>query len=134
MDIIQFISENDVDKSNACISVEMLENAENALGLKFGEELTEYLLKYGYLAFEDIEFYGMNSRQGLTSDMVTQTLYLHKYFPSTSTFVAIENQGDGYYILVNGIDEIYEYNSERNTLNQTGLSLFAFILERFRSL
>ena len=81
MDIKQFIAENDVDKGNALIDVKLLEQAEQTVGVRFGEELTEYLLKYGYLGYEYIELYGMNSRQGLESDMIKQTLYLHKYFP-----------------------------------------------------
>ena len=57
MDIKQFISENNVEQSNALIDVKMLEQAEREVGVNFGEELTEYLLKYGYLAFEYVELY-----------------------------------------------------------------------------
>ena len=133
MDIKQFISENNVDQSNAPIDVTLLEQAEKEVGVRFGEELTEYLLKYGYLSFEYIELYGMNSRQGLESDMVKQTLYLHKYFPATQTYVALENQGDGDYYLVNSNDEVYEYDSEQNKLINTGTTLYEYILQRFEN-
>ena len=132
MDIIQFIAENDVDKGNALIDVKLLEQAEQIVGVRFGEELTEYLLKYGYLGYEYVELYGMNSRQGLESDMIKQTLYLHKYFPLTNAFVAIENQGDGDYFLVDSDDAIYEYISEQNNLLNTGMKLNQYILHRFQ--
>lgn len=133
MDIRQFISENSVDRSNSLINRETLELAEKQIGLSFGEELTEYLLKYGYLGYEYIELYGINANQGLKSDMVTQTEYLHKYFPLTKSFIALENQGEGDYYIVNGKDEVYEYISEQNKLVETGLSLFEYILDRFQN-
>ena len=132
MDIKQFIAENNVDQSNALIDVKLLEQAEKEVGLRFGEELTEYLLKYGYLGYEYIELYGMNSRQGLESDMVKQTLYLHKYFPVTKAYIALENQGEGDYYLVNSNDEVYEYISEQNELLNTGMTLYEYILQRFQ--
>ena len=132
MDIKQFIVENNVDQSNALIDVKLLEQAEKEVGLRFGEELTEYLLKYGYLSYEYIELYGMNSRQGLESDMVKQTLYLHKYFPATQGYVALENQGEGDYYIVNSNDEVYEYISEQNKLLKTGMNLNQYILHRFQ--
>ena len=132
MDIRQFISENSVDQCNALINSETLELAEKQIGLSFGEELTEYLLKYGYLGYEYIELYGINANQGLKSDMVTQTEYLHKYFPLTKSFIALENQGEGDYYVVNSKDEVYEYISEQNKLLETGLSLFEYILNRFQ--
>ena len=133
MDIRQFISENSVDQCNALINSETLELAEKQIGLSFGEELTEYLLKYGYLGYEYIELYGINANQGLKSDMVTQTEYLHKYFPLTKSFIALENQGEGDYYVVNSKDEVYEYISEQNKLLETGLSLFEYILNRFQN-
>ena len=133
MDIRQFISENSVDQCKALINRETLELAEKQIGLSFGEELTEYLLKYGYLGYEYIELYGINANQGLKSDMVTQTEYLHKYFPLTKSFIALENQGEGDYYIVNSKDEVYEYISEQNKLVETGLSLFEYILNRFQN-
>ena len=73
----------------------------------------------------------MNSRQGLESDMVKQTRYLHKYFPATFAYVALENQGEGDYYLVNSNDEVYEYFSEQGQLLKTGLTLFDYIVQRF---
>ena len=133
MNIKQFVLNNAVDYSNALINEDFLQKVESTIGIKMGQELKEYLLQYGYLGYEFIEFYGVNSRQNLKSDMVTQTLYLHKYFPQTQAYVAIENQGEGDYYLVDSQDIVYEFISEKNTLNNTKLKLFDFILSRFQS-
>lgn len=133
MNIKQFVLSNAVDYSNALINEDFLQKVESTIGIKMGQELKEYLLQYGYLGYEFIEFYGVNSRQNLKSDMVTQTLYLHKYFPQTQSYVAIENQGEGDYYLVDSQDIVYEFISENNTLNNTRLKLFDFILSRFQS-
>lgn len=133
MGIKEFIANNDVDQSNDTIDTSMLEQAEKTIGIHFGEELTEYLLKYGYLGFEYVEFFGMNSRQGLKSDLIEQTLYMHKYFPVTSDLIAIENQGEGDYYLVDSEDAVYEYDTSLKKLKKTGLKLFKHIQERFES-
>ena len=40
------------------IDVKMLEQAEREVGVNFGEELTEYLLKYGYLKDYVVDYFG----------------------------------------------------------------------------
>lgn len=133
MSIKDFLKENEVDFTKNTIKVDILESVEKKLGIKFGEELTEYLLKYGYLGYESIEFYGINSLQGLDSDMVKQSLYLHEYYAATVPYVALENQGDGDYYLVDSDDKVYEYNSEQDQLEDTGMKLFEYILKRFQT-
>ncbi len=131
MELQTFIATHDVEKSVNLVSEDMLKMAEEKLAVDFGSELTEYLLEYGYLAFEYVEMYGMNSRQGLGSDMVKQTLYLHKYFPETVGYVALENQGDGDYFVVSSDDKVYEYDSNVKQLTATDLSMFSYIMKRF---
>lgn len=133
MDIRKFIEKNDVDMIGSGLDVKLLEEAEQSVGIKFGDELTEYLLRYGYLAFEHVELYGMNIRQGLESDMVKQTLYLHQYYPKTKSFVALENQGDGDYYLVGADDLVVNYNTETGNVVNTGYKLFDYIVDRFET-
>lgn len=133
MGIKEFVANNDIDQSNGTINVSMIEQAEKAVGVHFGEELTEYLLKYGYLGFEYVEFFGMNPRQGLKSDLIEQTLYMHKYFPATSDLIAIENQGEGDYYLIDSEDIVYEYDTSLKQLRKTDIKLFEHIMERFES-
>ena len=132
MDIKQFIQENDVLKSNSLIEASTINDVENTIGIKVGKQLIEYITTYGYLIFEDVELYGITARQGIEeSDMVKQTLYLHKYFPGTKGYIALENQGDGDYYIVDSTDTVYEFISEQDKLNNTGLKLFDYIIKRF---
>lgn len=133
MNLDTFVRQHDVDHSNSRIDVPTLEQAEKTIGIKFGDELTEYLLKYGYLGFEYVELYGMNARQGSNSDLVTQTQYMHKYYPDTSSLIAIENQGEADYYLVDSDDNVYEYDTNIKQLRKTDLKLFEYIVRRFES-
>lgn len=132
MDINEFICKNDVDFAAHLIKQADLELAENELGIRFGPQLSKYLLDYGYLGFESVEFYGMNSRQRLKSDMITQTHYLHKYYVATSPYVAFENYGEGDYMLVDSEDNVFRFISEENKLIKTDKKLFDYILTRFQ--
>ena len=133
MEIHEFICKHDVDFAAHLIHRAELELAEKTLEIKFGPQLSQYLLDYGYLGFESVEFYGMNSRQGLNSDMITQTQYLHKYYAATVPYVALENYGEGDYILVDAEDRVFRFISEENALTATGKKLFDYILTRFQA-
>lgn len=133
MNLTDFIASNNVDQSRDTISASMIRDAEKAVGVQFGDELTQYLLKYGYLGFEYVEFFGMNQKQGLKSDLVEQTLYLHKYYPDTSNLIAIENQGEGDYYLVDSEDVVYEYDVSLKRKRKTGKKLFEHIVQRFEN-
>lgn len=132
MNINEFIRQHDVDYTTYLIEKTELQQVENVLGVKVGPQLSEYLLHYGYLGFESVEFYGMNSRQGMKSDMVTQTLYLHKYYAATTSYVAVGNFGEGDYILVDSEDNVLRFISEENTLANVGKKLFDYILYSFQ--
>lgn len=131
MKLKDFIQSHDIDQSKNLIDESLLKAAEQMTGISFGSELREYLLQYGYLGYGFAELYGMNARQGLNSDMVKETLYLHEYYPETKEFVAIENQGEGDYYLVNGKDEVYEYDANLGKLVQVKYTLFEYIVHRF---
>ena len=131
MKLKDFIQSHDIDQSKNFIDESLLKAAEQMTGISFGSELREYLLQYGYLGYGFAELYGMNARQGLNSDMVKETLYLHEYYPETKEFVAIENQGEGDYYLVNGRDEVYEYDANLGKLVQMKYTLFEYIVHRF---
>lgn len=126
------MQENDVLQSNSLIKCEAINEVEKAVGIKLGQQLIKYITTYGYLIFESVELYGITARQGIEeSDMVKQTLYLHKYFPSTKGYIALENQGDGDYYIVDSTDTVYEFISEQDKLKNTSLKLFDYIIKRF---
>lgn len=131
MKLNKFIEENALF-SNSLISINEVKKVESIIGMKVGQQLKEYMVNYGYLIYEGIELYGITARQEVEdSDIVKQTLYLHKYFPSTKGYIAIENQGDGDYYLVDSRDTVYEFISEEGKLKSTGLKLFNYITQRF---
>lgn len=134
MSLKEFVKNNDVEYTKNLVGVDDISDIEETLGFSFGGELTKYILKYGYLAYKHIEFYGINSKQMSDSDMVKQSLYLHDYFPKTKDYIALENVGDGYYALVSENDDVYEYSSEEDSMRNTGLKLFDYILERFQEI
>lgn len=127
-----FINEKNVEKSNYLININDLNAVEEAIGVKLGTKIKEYLLKFGYLAYKYVELYGVNSRQGLISDMVKSTINIHKDFPITTSFIVLENIGDGDYILVDSNDYVYEFiptlNNDIKALNK---QIDEYILERF---
>ena len=134
MTLQTFIAEYDVEYSTNLIKQEDLIKVTDKMGVQIGKELADYILKYGYLAFEYSELYGINSRQFLESDMVKQTIYLHSYYPETREYIAIENQGEGDYYIVDKNDYIYEFDVEMNTLTPTLTKLYEYILNRFESI
>ena len=126
MDIYDFVCKNDVDFAAHLPNKELISDIEKVLEIKFGEQLKNYLLEYGYLGFESVEFYGVNSKQGLSSDLVKQTIYLHKYFVDTSDYIAIENCGEGDYALVDSQDRVYIFQTEDNKLTMLDKTLFEY--------
>lgn len=134
MTLNEFVETHDVDcTKNIIQNLMLLGEVERELDIKIGQKTMEYITKYGYLGYKSVELYGINSRQGMKSDMVKQTEYLHKYFPATRGYLAIENQGDGDYYLVDSKDVVFEYDSEKNELSTTNLTLFDYIVSRFQA-
>lgn len=131
MTLDDFISANKVTKTTRVVNSTFLFEIEKLIGLHFGPELKKYLLNYGYLSYKHIELYGINSNENENSDMVKQTLYLHKYYPITRGFIALENQGEGDYYVVDENDNVYEYDSELAELTNINVKVFDYILDRF---
>ena len=134
MNLNEFIENKEVEYTRNLIVFDDIKDIEKELGVSVGEELAQYILKYGYLGYKHVELYGINSKQKFESDMVTQTKYLHKYFSKTEGFIALENAGDGYYILVGPNDDVYEYSSEDDSIQKTDKKLYAYILKRFQDI
>lgn len=126
-----FIKNNDCDYSRNIISSEVLKMAEDTIGIKFGNQLSEYLLKYGYLGYKSVELYGMNSNQGLNSDLFEQTMYLHNSFEITKPYIAIDKIQDSVYTLIDSDDNIYVCDLEKNIVRNVNIKLLDYIIKRF---
>ena len=131
MDIKKFVSTHDIDYTKNTVSKGWLINIQNDLGCAIGPQLMDYLMNYGYPGYESVEFYGINSKQALEYDMILQNIYIHKYFPKTLGYIALESLGEGDYILADENDKVYRYVSESDEIINVDILLFDYIQERF---
>ena len=121
----------DLECSNAPASEKTIQDIQQQLDCLFGPQLKSYLLDFGYLAHGSNEMYGVNERQLLDSDLVKVSKMLHIDFPITQGMVAVDNHGDGDYILCDSQDMIYEYiPSLKNELIPLKQNLLNYILAR----
>ncbi len=121
----------DVEYSNAPATQETLLAIQKKLNCTFGPQLMCYLTEFGYLARGYKEMYGVNERQKMDSDLVKTTEMLHADFPLSRGMVAVDNQGDGDYILCNAQDMVYEFiPSNNNEFYPLGQTLLYYILAR----
>lgn len=125
------VDKYNIDYTKNLVSNEDLIKFEKIIDCKFGKQLKEYLLHYGYMGYKSIEFYGINSKQLEKSDMITQSLYLHEYFPKTKGLIAFENQGEGHYYLVDINDNVFWYQSVADEIYDIESKLYDFISNRF---
>lgn len=130
MNLKEFIMSHDVDYSYNRANETFLSKMESLVGVRIGEQLKNYIINYGYLGYKHIELFGVNNSQGIDSDMIKQTLLLHKQFDVTKSLIAIEDQGDRDYYLVDETDMVYRFLPE-NKLSEIGLSFDEYILSRF---
>ena len=126
-----FIKNNECDYTRKVISSDVLKMTEEQIGIKFGNQLSEYLLKYGYLGYKSIELYGMNSNQGLNSNLFEQTMYLHNSFEITKPYIAIDKIKEKIYTLIDSNDNMYICDLEKNVIKNVDIKLFDYILKRF---
>ncbi len=127
----KYIIECGAKCSDSLIEENYIPIIEKEIGVEMGPSLVEYLVTYGYLLSRGVELYGVTARQGLGSDLVKQTVYLHKYFKQTEGLIAIENQGEGDYYLADSQDNVYEFDSELKELKDVGMRLEDYIIDRF---
>ena len=77
--------------------------------------------------------YGVNEYQKTDSDLVKASEMLHKDFSLTCGMIAVDNQGEGHYILCDHQDMVYEfipsYKNEVVPLHKTFLEYILTTLE-----
>ena len=130
--IDKFVRENKVDYTpHAPVSEELIEQAQAALKVRFGEQLREYLKKYGYLGFGSIEYNGLNSKQEMGSDLIKETEALHTYFPKSRDTVELGLYGEDGCILVDSDDQVYIHYLDEDEVVPCHMNLEEFILDQF---
>lgn len=96
--------------------------AEKMLGIKFGDELKLYLMKYSNLQYNNLQFNGISLKD---------TTHLYKNFKLHRKYIVFEINSDKNYILVDSSDKIYLYNPYNQKLFKCGeYDLFSYIIKR----
>lgn len=134
MTLEEFIQNNDVEMTKNTVDASFIGLMTQVVGVVAGPQLEKYILSYGYLAFSFMEFYGINSLQDEKSDMIMQTVYLHKYFTKTEQYIALCNLAEGIYALIDSNDYVYEYDSVSGTIITLGVKLFDYITKKFEEI
>ena len=130
MKLKKFLVKYKIDHSANRIDPNDVSFYEELLGTKFGPQLREYILTYGYLGYQHIEMLGINSLQKEKSDMVKVTLRLRKRNPELKYMIAVDNQGDGDYYLVDSEDQIYRYLQSSKEPVKMNIDLESYIVNR----
>lgn len=131
-EIRNFVEDNDVLFSKNIINEQEIQYYQKIIGLTFGKQLKQYILNYGFLSFDSLEFNGINAVQKEQSDLIVQTNYLHNHFEKTKGLIAFESIGDGLYVLVDDKDNVFEYDTETDRLTNLKTMLNNYILKRFK--
>lgn len=130
----EFVHNYDVDYSDNTVSEKELDEICKRFDLHIGSELREYLLKYGYLGYKQVEMFGINRRQGNASDMIKRTLSFRKKFPDNKNLIALIGSGDDAQYFVNEKDEVVCYLPWVNRFIWIHNSLLEYILDTFKKL
>jgi hypothetical protein len=105
-------------------SSELISEAEKQLDLKFADDYKEYLSNFGAISFGSTELTGLNIDS--YANVVTVTLQENQRsnsFPQKS--IVLENIGiEGILVLQKENGQIYEWNSEKETLIFPNLTEF----------
>ena len=130
MKLKEFLLKYDIDYSVDRIDSEEVKKYEELLKTKFGVQLKEYIINYGYIGYKHIELYGINATQGEGSDMIKTTVTLRKRDPQLNDLIAIENQGDGEYYFVDSKDQVYRYFQGAKELSRNHVDMESYIVHR----
>ena len=113
-------------------SAETIREASFVLGMRFGPQLSEYLLTYGAIAFGAVEFNGITEAKKNNSSLVRNTVFLRDAFPGMlSRLAVLEDLGDGAYVLCDESDHIWRFTPETSlNLVDSGFDLIDYTLNR----
>lgn len=131
MQLKEFVEKYGLESCSNRVDKDFLYEVKKKLGVAINSQLEDYLLKYGHLAYGHIEFLGMNSKQLWDSDMIATSVRLHKKFEKTQGLLAIYNNGDGDYYLVDGIGFVHRFVAMNNMLFPVNQDLNTFIVSFF---
>lgn len=100
---------------------ELVKAAESAMGVELGPQLRKYVMRYGLILYDGYEVYSMNSRAGISSNMIVETIKMHKTDQNTRDLIVIDYDEEVGGIFVDSNDNVYNFSpvkkEEDATLN-----------------
>ncbi len=133
MTVSEFVRNNKVRFTYSTIKENEIPTYEKSMGVKMGEQLKEYIVEYGFLAFCYVEMFGINDIRQMKSDMIMETEFVHDMSDKAKNLIALEDQGDGDYFLVDSEDNVYRFIPALDELTPMNVKLYDHILARFMS-
>ena len=133
MRLKEFVIKNDCDFADETklISEDFLKKIEQELGIVFGPQMQNYILKYGYLGCSHKELFGINNLQQMQSDMCKHTISMHKQHPQTQKMILLEKQDRTIFVVADYNDNVYIYDSKKESLRKTEQDVNTYIIETF---
>ncbi len=130
--ISDFIKENDADAVENTLGSEELKKLFAAIFFEPGAQFMEFVRRYSYLAYEDVEFFGINSELKEKSNLFARTKILVENYETLKGYYIIESRGDGYYVLVDSEDNVYNFFAGDSEKPESAeIKLYDYILKRF---
>jgi len=104
---------------------------ENKLGIKLGKEYKSFLLEFGTLEVEYLEFYGYFKDDSSLPSAINSTLYHRESIENfPNDLIVFFESGDGSFFCVDRDDEVYKCTYNRCTKVEKKFK--DFLIERIR--
>lgn len=129
--IDEFIKDKDVDIVENIMCEEALNDMFAAILFSPGNQFIEFVKKYSYLAYGDIEFFGINGELKEKSNLFLNTKILVENYEQLKGYYVIESCGDGFYILIDANDNVYNYFvGDSSKPEPIGIKFYDYVLKR----
>ncbi|MEE1502963.1 MAG: SMI1/KNR4 family protein [Acutalibacteraceae bacterium] len=130
----EFVIKHNLEFSSDRVDKTFLYEVKKKLSVAISRQLKEYLLNYGYLAYQHLEFLGINSKQLWESDMITTTIKLHQMYEVTQGLLAIKKDDGEIYHLVDGLGFVYRFIPSESRLFAVYQDVDTYIMNNIKPL
>lgn len=130
MDLIDYLPTRDIEFAKHRIKEGSLNTYEKLINCTFGDQVKRYLLDLGFVNYRTVEIYGITADLGGDSDMIKTTKRLQKSFPVLNGLIAVENQGDGDYYLVDQNDQMHRFLIATKEVIDLHMSFEDYVISR----
>lgn len=129
--IDDFIADKDVDIVENRLGEKMLNDLFADISFVPGNQFIEFVKKYSYFAYGDIEFFGINAELKEKSNLFLNTKTLIESYEQLKGYYIVESYGDGFYILIDSVDNVYNYFvGDSSNPEPLGIKFYDYVLKR----